>query len=124
MITIKDVPHDGFPGNVLFITASGEVTAKDYETVLIPAVEEKLKTFDKIRMLYQLDEGFDSYTAGAMWDDTKLGFQHFTAWEKIAVVTDVNWMRNAVAIFSLAMPADVKVFSNVELVQAQDWLKQ
>ena len=123
MITIKTVPVDGFPDNVMFVTASGEVTAEDYETVLVPAIEEKLKTFKKVRMLYQLDENFDSYTAGAMWDDAKLGFQHFTVWEKIAVVTDVTWMRNAVAIFSFAIPAEVKVFSNAELVQAQDWLK-
>ena len=36
--TIKDLPS-----NVLGFEASGAVTGKDYESVLVPAVEAKLK---------------------------------------------------------------------------------
>jgi hypothetical protein len=47
-----------FPDNVLAVSAEGKITGTDYETVLIPAIEEKLKTNKKIRMLYQLGSNF------------------------------------------------------------------
>ncbi len=120
-------PIEGLPENALGFTAKGDVTAEDYETVLIPAVEEKLKTHEKIRLLYHLGEDFKRFEAGAMWDDAKVGLAHITEWEKIAIVTDVNWIQQAGKIFGFAIdtmevPGDVKVFHNNELEQAVQWI--
>jgi hypothetical protein len=32
---------DGLPANVLGVSAEGKITGSDYETVLIPALDEK-----------------------------------------------------------------------------------
>ncbi len=122
-------PIEGLPDNALGFTAKGDVTGEDYETVLIPAVEEKLKTQDKIRLLYHLGEDFKRFEAGAMWDDAKVGLAHITDWEKIAIVTDVNWIQQAGKIFGFAIETmsvqgDVKVFHNNELEQAIEWIGQ
>ncbi len=117
----------GLPDNTLGFTAKGNITSEDYETVLIPAVEEKLKQFDKVRLLYHLGEEFEGFEAGAMWDDAKVGLAHITEWEKIAIVTDVNWIRDAGKIFGFAIetmsvPGHVKVFHNIEFDQAIEWI--
>ena len=44
---------EGLPDNVLGVSAEGKITGTDYETVLIPAIEKKLKEHKKIRMVYQ-----------------------------------------------------------------------
>ena len=36
-----------FPENVLGISVEGKITGRDYETVLIPALDEKFKTQKK-----------------------------------------------------------------------------
>ena len=64
------------PDNVLGVEAKGEVTGGDYEQVLVPEIEERLARHDKIRLVYVLGEEFDGYSAGAMWDDTKVGMEH------------------------------------------------
>jgi hypothetical protein len=112
------------PGNVLGFTASGKVTADDYESVLVPAVEQKLTEQKKIRLLYHLDDDFTGYEAGAMWDDTKIGLKHLTAWERIAVVTDVDWIRTSVKVFGFAMPGHVRVFEISGLAEAKAWLSE
>jgi len=43
----------GLPDNVIGIIVSGTITAEDYDSVLIPAIHEKLKKYKKIRILYQ-----------------------------------------------------------------------
>jgi hypothetical protein len=110
------------PDYVVGISASGEIDAKDYETVLMPALDAALKRHNRIRVLYQLTPEFTGFTSGAMWDDFKLGLGHWTAWERIAVVTDLQWMAHATRMFAFLMPGEVKVFSNAELVEARRWI--
>lgn len=72
------------PDNVLGFKASGEVTGDDYRSVLIPAVETALKGESKLRLLYILGPEVTGMSAGAAWQDTKVGLGHMTRWEKVA----------------------------------------
>jgi hypothetical protein len=111
------------PDNILAFTAHGQVTGEDYESVLIPAVEAKLKEIDKIRLLYYLGSDFSGFEAEALWDDAKVGLQHLTAWEKIAVVSDNQWMVGATKVFGFILPCPVQVFEGNQLEEATEWLK-
>ena len=42
----------------------------------------------------------------------------------VAVVTDVGWVRTAVAAFGFIMPGHVMVFSDRELPKATRWLSE
>ena len=110
------------PDQVIGIVASGQVSAKAYETVLIPAIESTLAAHGRVRMLYQLGTAFTGFSLGAMWDDLKLGVAHLKAWEKIAVVTDVDWIAGSIRLFGFAMPYPAKAFSNHEIAEARQWI--
>jgi SpoIIAA-like len=110
------------PTNVVGLVASGHITGDDYARVAIPAVEAALKMHGRIRMLYQVPADFDGFAAGAVWDDVRMGMGHFTAWEKIAVVTDVDWIRGSTRLFAFLMPCPVKLFANAELAEATRWI--
>jgi hypothetical protein len=114
----------GMPDNVLAVSAHGMVTAQDYENVLLPAVDEALKRHRKIRFLFRTGEDFSGYTAGAMWDDAKLGVRHLTAFEKIAVVSDVPWLAHATKLFRFFIPCPVKIFSGEKLRDAEAWVRE
>jgi hypothetical protein len=110
------------PDYVVGVSASGQIDAKDYETVLIPAIDSALQKYKRIRVLYQLTPEFEGFTTGAMWDDAKLGLSHLRAWERIAVVTDVHWVANATRIFAFLMPGLVKVYSIEDQSDAEKWI--
>jgi SpoIIAA-like len=119
---IEEIPD--LPDNVLGFTAKGTVTANDYESVIIPAVEELFSRKDKVRFLYQLSEDFTGFEASAMWDDTKLGLKHLSGWERMAIVSDIEWVRAAIKIFGLIIPGQVRVFHNKELALATRWISE
>ena len=119
---IERIP--GLPDTVLGFRAKGTVTADDYESTIIPAVEAMFARHPKVRFLYQLGDGFSGFEAAAMWDDTKLGLKHLAGWEKMAVVSDVEWIRAAIRIFALAIPGHVRVFHNSEFAQAKQWVSE
>ena len=110
------------PENVLGFRASAHVTAADYESIVIPAVESMIQRRGHVRLLYQIGPAFDGFTPGAMWDDAKIGMAHFAAWERVAVVTDVDWIATAVRVFAFAMPGTVKVFPTAAYAEAVEWI--
>lgn len=112
----------GTPENLVIATGHGKITGDDYERVLIPAIETKFKAHKKIRMLYQLAKDFSGFTAEAIWDDAKIGFAHLTGFEAVAVVTDAQWIRDAVKFFAVFLRCPVKVFTNDELADALTWV--
>ena len=117
-------PIPDLPENVLGFTATGTVTAEDYETIIVPAVEAFFARRKKARFLYHLGEAFSGFRPAALWDDAKLSFKHIGGWERVAIVTDVEWLRNAVRIFGVANPTNVRAFHNHEYADAKRWVSE
>jgi hypothetical protein len=113
---------EDMPANVVGVEASGTVTDDDYENVLVPAIEAMTEANEKLRFLYVLGEDFDSWTFGALWEDAKLGGREFKAWEKVAVVTDKDWLRHMVNAFGWMIPGEVRVFELGALGDAKAWV--
>ena len=111
---------EGMPAGTTGLEASGRVTEEDYRDVLVPAVNAAMER-GKVRLLYVLDDEFE-YSAGAVLADTKLWFHHLKGWERVAVVSDADWLENAVKAFGWMMPGEVKVFEDDELEDAKAWL--
>jgi hypothetical protein len=112
------------PDRVLGLRASGEVTADDYKTVLVPAIEQQLTQHKKVRLLYVIGGGFKGYTGGAAWEDAKVGMKHLTSFERVAVVTDVDWIENMIKAFGFAIPGEVRVFDDDDLEDAREWISE
>jgi hypothetical protein len=111
-----------FPENVVAFVCQGHVTKDDYATVLVPAVEKALKQHDKIKLYYETASDFAGIDPGAVWEDTKVGMTHLLRWERIAVVTDVDWIRHTMKVFGFLMPAELRVFPASEAAQARQWI--
>jgi hypothetical protein len=114
----------GFPTTVLAFACKGHVTRNDYETNLIPVVESAMQKPGKVRLYYQINPDFSGIDAGAAWDDFKVGMHHLTRWERMAVVTDVEWIRHTIRAFGFLMPGDLKIFPLAEQAQAREWITQ
>jgi hypothetical protein len=112
----------GFPGNVVAFLCTGRVTKADYDSVLIPAVAEASRKHRRVRLYYETGADFAGLDLGAAWEDLKVGMENITRWERVAVVTDVEWIKHAVRIFSFLMPGVTKLFSRSEAAQAREWI--
>jgi hypothetical protein len=112
------------PDNVLGVEAIGKVTAEDYQTVLVPALEAKFGKTRRIRLLYVLGDKFSGLTGAAAWEDAKVGLSHLARFDRVAVVTNVEWISHAMKAFGFAIPGEIKVFENDHLKQAREWASE
>ena len=113
---------DDIGNGVIGFKLSGKVVDEDYEKTLIPALQSKFKENGKLKVLYQVGRDFDSYDFSALKDDVKTGFMFYSAWEKIAVVSDISWIIDAAKGFSFTIPGEIKTFSNKDIEKAKAWL--
>jgi hypothetical protein len=51
-----------------------------------------------------------------------MGFGHLSRWERIAVVTDVDWVRMAVGALGFLKPAEMRVFPTAGAAEARVWI--
>jgi hypothetical protein len=109
------------PDTVVAFRAVGKIEKSDYHDVLEPAVEAMIADRDEIRFVYVLGDDFDEYTAGATWEDAKLGIGHASKWKRVAVVTDHDGMRRMVSLLGWMVPGDIKTFATDEEAQAIEW---
>lgn len=102
---------DGFPDGTVAIRATGTVTADDYRAVLAPAVHTATAGGAKARLLLVMGDGFEGYDTSAMLADTSLGLGNLGSFERIAVVTDADWLRRGIHLFGGLIPGDVRLFA-------------
>lgn len=107
--------------DILAFRAVGKITDEDYKSALIPAVEEQIRTQGKARLVYVIGPEFESFGGKAMLDDALFGVKHWRDFERIALVTDRDWIANTMRIFMPLMPARTKLFHTDELKDALAW---
>ena len=107
------------PDGVIGFEASGKLHAEDYRDVVLPAVEEAASR-GEVRFVIVIPD-FDGLSAGALWQDLKVGVEHLGSWKRIALVTDIAWMTHMTALFGWMTPGEVKVFPLAQRDEAIAW---
>jgi hypothetical protein len=113
------------PADTVGFRAAGEIEREDYDDVLVPELHRALEAGGGLRTLYVIED-LDEIEAGALWADSKLGFdlgvRHHDAWVRSAIVTDIDWMARATRLFAWIIPGETRVFPRDELEQAKAWV--
>ena len=115
---IKQLEH--LPDGVIGLEASGEVTADDYRDVMVPVLTTALER-GGVRLLYVLHE-HTKFSGGALFADARFGVGHLTGWDRLAVVSDADWLEKSIKAFGWMMPGEIKMFDDDEIDKAKAWL--
>jgi len=113
------------PDGTVGFRIDGDVEGDDYREILVPALKAAVDSGHGLRALY-LIEDLDDFEDGALWEDTKLGYdlliQHHGEWKRSAIVTDLEWVARASKLFLWLFPGEVRLFRVTDLQQAKAWV--
>lgn len=111
MITIEDKP------NLVNIAVMGEFTLADFKQFEEHALY-KLKSGGKVDLIFDL-RGMLDYTPDVAWEEIKFfSRQHNHDFNRIAVVTDNQWLTWQAWLSRLFVDADIRVFGDYNAAQA------
>jgi hypothetical protein len=102
--------------------AIGKVEDDDFEDAVEPVLRAEIAAGRKIRLLYLLGPELREYEGDTLAEEMKFAARHPTQYERVAVVSDEDWMRPALRALSFLMPGKAKGFRVSELDDAKTWL--
>ena len=117
-MSIKLIEQDG--GKELEVHISGKLTHADYQR-FEPEFERLIKQHGRIRVLFDMDN-FHGWQAGALWDDIKLDFKHFSDIERLAIIGDKKWERGMARFCRPFTTAKIRFFDRAVADAARAWL--
>jgi hypothetical protein len=113
------------PEGTLGFRSTGALTADDYRDTMIPPLHELVESGRPIRLLFEIGHDFQE-TPGGAWEDIKsgvaLGIGHHSAWERMALVSDLAWTQHAVKLLGWMSPGELRAFPSSELEEAKRWV--
>jgi len=113
---------ENLPNGITGLRATGTVSKDDYDDVVHPLLSEARREGRRIRLLYHLPPEFDGFTPGAAWEDAHIGFRHLRLFERLAIVSDKDWIRGVARGVGMLLPCPNKVFRDAEWDEALAWL--
>ena len=112
------------PEGVTGIRVSGGLRGDDSREFK-PAMEELVKT-GEIRIVEVVAPDYEGFGPGGLIEDLKLGFgapiQHHSAFKRIAVVSDKDWVGHVLHAFARMVPGDLALFGLDEFARAKQRL--
>jgi len=114
---IEDMP-DGTVG----LAAKGAVTPADCEHTLLPLVANHSTSQAHAPMLLLFGSDFEDFVTSALGNGSEFAFKHWRDVGRLAVVSDVPWVRKAVWLFAPFMRGNIRVFHDYEIEQAKTWV--
>ena len=74
---------------------------------------------DGARLYYEIG----SRIPAARWDDLQIGVDCIPRWERVAVVTDIGWIRQTVKALRFLIGGDIRVFTTSEAGDGLAWIR-
>lgn len=112
------------PLNIVGFKAIGEIIEKDFTETVMPKAKALIDKTDKLNYLLVLETSVKNFKIGVWMKDAILGIKHVTKWNKAAIVSDVESIRNFTDFFSYLMPGEFRGFEHKDLQQAIDWVSE
>jgi hypothetical protein len=111
-----------FPPHVAAYRASGTISKDEYEQVVMARVDEVAAKYGRINFLVRLETGMENYSISAFTEYLKVSFEHFTKWNRMAIVSDQQWLRQTYNILSYLVPGEIKGFELKDFEAAKAWV--
>ena len=108
------------PVGTIGLRASGKVSEEDYRDVLVPTINAAMEQ-GNVRLMCVLEDEV-GYKPSAVWADSKVWFKSLKGWERVAIVSDADWLEIAVKRLGWLMPGEVRVFESGDVRDAKQWL--
>jgi hypothetical protein len=110
------------PEKVVGVEVTGNISKEEYDTKVVPRMNELAKRQGEINYLIVLKTDITGFDAGVWWDDFKMALNHFTKWNKVAIVTDHELIKAVTHLFGFAFPGEHQTFKLAEYDEALNWV--
>jgi hypothetical protein len=112
------------PTGTIGLRGWGKLSREDYRDVLQPTLDQAVQS-GELRLMFVLTD-FEGLESGAWLEDAKTGLtvwvREHSSWKRFALVTDVEWVAEAVRLFAWLAPGEVMTYGLDQVEEAKNWV--
>lgn len=109
-------------GKVLEVYMTGKLTQQDYQE-FIPMAERSIREWGKFSLLVVMRD-FLGCDQGAVWEEIKFDWAHFSDVERIALVGEKKWQAGMSKFCQPFTRAEIRYFDIRDVEQARNWAEE
>jgi hypothetical protein len=113
-----------FPDHVAAYKATGAISQEEYEEVVMSRVDEVASRYERINFLVYLETDMSNYSIGAFLKYLKVSFEHFTKWNRMAIITDEKWLRSSYEVIGILVHGTIKTYVLKDFEAAKQWVSE
>ncbi|MDM8176486.1 MULTISPECIES: STAS/SEC14 domain-containing protein [Olivibacter] len=113
---------DNFPPHVVAYRAQGKVNGEEYKEIVVQRIAEVAKAYPQINFIVLLETGFEDYSLQALLEYIKVSFEHFSKWNRMAIVSDQQWVRKIYDILSPLVHGEIRTYRLEDQQIACEWV--
>jgi hypothetical protein len=117
-------PLNEMPAGTIGFEAVGEVEDDDWERSVEPRLRKAIAGGDRLRLLFLLGPRSGEIDDDAVQAEAGFHARHLNAYERLAVVTDEEWVRPALRGLSFLLPGQARAFPVSDLEAGKRWLAE
>lgn len=112
------------PSNIVGFNAIGKISEKDFSEIVMPKVKSRIHKTEQLNYLLVHENTVKNFTVDAWMKEALMGIKLLTKWNRAAIVSDVEAIRNFTTFFSHLMPGEFKGFEHKDMLKAIDWVAE
>ena len=95
---------------------------------MMPPIYAALERGEKLNIYFELADDLQGLDLGALWQDVQaagsVGLKHRSSWERMALVTDKDWIRHGASAVGWLAPGELRLFEPSEQDNARALLAE
>lgn len=89
---------------------------------MMARVDEIAMKYGNINFLVRLETDMDNYSVAALIKYFKVSFEHFSRWNRMAIVSDETRVRVVYDALSPMVPGEIRAYKLAEYEAAKQWV--
>jgi hypothetical protein len=110
------------PAGTIGFEVVGEVEDDDWEASVEPVLRSEIAEGRELRVLYLIGPRSREIESDAIGAGAEFRARHLSSFERVAIVSDEDWVRPTMRVVSVLLPGQVRGFRVADLPEAKSWL--
>jgi len=109
------------PENVAAFYAMGETQKQDFESLVLPHIQQKHSKYQELNYMIYLNGNLEKNNMENLFRECFSNLQNLTNWNRTAIVIDDAHLENHHEIFATLMSGELRFFSKQNIYDALYW---
>ncbi|MCH5720943.1 SpoIIAA family protein [Niabella hibiscisoli] len=108
---------------IVAFKASGTISGHDFETSLVPAIQQYKRQHKELNYMLVLEHDLSSFSINWWIKSLWLAIRDWSSWQRCAIISDLDGLKNFTNETCKDIPGELRIYPHEQIDDAIRWLQ-